>query len=745
MAANATNLFGLQYLSAVIAYSTNLSGQGPGFTNVNAGSTVTFPQPGWWSYAFPSVAQPELATINYYFAPFKYDAYYLPVVGVGGSPLPGMPEFSPTNRSPTLIAGVGSTYQVAGHAKQIILNGDQKKFGYLGQYFDKAFQIDTNGNITGNHTGILSPFGEFFPTEPGPVALATMPDLDTGQCGTGVVYAIKLALDVNHDGVIDLSFGGPDNTSPGRPFVFWCNNNYDRWDNDSIFHNQEQDDQIVASCPFTNQPTPDCNYRDQFGQRVIPCTRDLEDFARLWVCGVTDNLLLGLDSDASINLSWGDVGNPNPSNPTIDLFVAADADGGIGYLTNSTVAAQQTNQWVCSYVGRVGPGQKVELNTVQFLDVLRSGHLIWCGVSNGTGVLTLTISQGTNTLAQTSAHIQIQDIKRLYERWTVGDDPDTAPKNLAYLAREGDAPGVPPFQYSVPPAVSTPYILLVHGFNLEVWDKDRFAEAAFKRLYWQGYQGRFGQFRWPTTQQHIYNPGAFDKSEINSWSSGVGLLNLLVNLNKWYPTNVYLMAHSHGTVAAGEALRLAGTNQVANTYITMQAALDSHTYDSTTPMMPISFDTPDRYGAYYINGAACYFNGVGGAGNYINFFNPYDMVVGAIWQSDQVLKPDVGYSYHSSDDSWWDVGLILASQLRFPQNTYTIFSYCDQAHGFALGSQNNVGGPFRSGVMYNQIELDLPPYNFGAQHIYHSAEFRSDNPHRWQFWNQVLFQMGLKP
>ena len=31
------------------------------------------------------------------------------------------------------------------------------------------------------------------------------------------------------------------------------------------------------------------------------------------------------------------------------------------------------------------------------------------------------------------------------------------------------------------------------------WEKDRFAETAFKRLYWQGYQGRFGEFRWPTS------------------------------------------------------------------------------------------------------------------------------------------------------------------------------------------------------------------------------------------------------
>ena len=55
-----------------------------------------------------------------------------------------------------------------------------------------------------------------------------------------------------------------------------------------------------------------------------------------------------------------------------------------------------------------------------------------------------------------------------------------------------------PFRYANPGNANTPYILFVHGWNMETWEKDRFAETAFKRLYWQGYQGRFGEFRWPT-------------------------------------------------------------------------------------------------------------------------------------------------------------------------------------------------------------------------------------------------------
>jgi len=335
------------------------------------------------------------------------------------------------------------------------------------------------------------------------------------------------------------------------------------------------------------------------------------------------------------------------------------------------------------------------------------------------------------------------DIKQMYERWTVGDEPTVAPTNTAYLAVEGLAAGTPAFQFTPPQNTSTPYILHVHGFNLETWEKDRFAETEYKRLYWQGYQGRFGEFRWPTTLQNA-NPRAFDNSEIQAWNSAAGLLNLLTNLNSHYPGNVYLTAHSHGNVVAGEALRLAGANKIVNTYIAMQAAVDSHTYDPTRPARPVTFTTPDRYGQYYTNGASNYFNGSAGAGAYVNFFNTNDWALIVAWQPDQNSKPDLGYSYSSTDDTWWKLGLFSNTPLVFPRDTYTIYSFCDQAHSYALGMQPNVGGAFRTGTNYNQVELDAAPYNFGPQHIYHSGEFRSDNPQRWQFWYQVLVQMGLK-
>ena len=157
-------------------------------------------------------------------------------------------------------------------AKQAITNGYSGKYAYLEQYFTNAYTIDANGT---NSAGLLSPYGEFFPMVPGPAALITMPDIDSLQQGTGVVNVIKLQLDVNHDGVMDLSFGGPDNTSQARPFVFWINNDYDRVDTDILDLVQEEDDVQAASSPGTSGPTPDSDYQWAENAYAIPCKRDL--------------------------------------------------------------------------------------------------------------------------------------------------------------------------------------------------------------------------------------------------------------------------------------------------------------------------------------------------------------------------------------------------------------------------------------------------------------------------------------
>jgi hypothetical protein len=101
-----------------------------------------------------------------------------------------------------------------------------------------------------------------------------------------------------------------------------------------------------------------------------------------------------------------------------------------------------------------------------------------------------------------------------------------------------------------------------------------------------------------------------------------------------------------------------------------------------------------------------YFNRIAGAGAYINFFNPLDYALTRPWKVDQEAKPDnsiTGYpGYHYDVSSLHPNGYYTQygsgandyHNLNFPNDTYQIFSYCDEARSYALGAQANVGGVF---------------------------------------------------
>ena len=688
---------------------------------------------------------PDLQIVDYYFASqLPYFTYITNALDyspdLAAPPFPGAPSFSPTNAQPALIAPFGRPFTIAGWAKMAIANGYAGKCAYLEQYWDKAYKIGANGAPVAE-TGVLSPYGEFFPTEPGPTALVTMPDVDTGRTGTGVVNVIKLQLDVNHDGTNDLTLGGPDNTSPGQPFLFWVNNDADRPVYTQMLPLDEDQDDLETN---PRRPDYDYNYRRSYGgPRAIPCARDLEDFARLWIRGVTSNLVASLPPGSVGELSWGDKDSPSTNNPAIDFFIAQEPGGGMAYLTNGLVAGSQTNASLYPCIGTLGPGGSIIIFSNNW--ALTNLNLIWCGAKAGSGALTLTVKQGTNKIAETYAYIEIKDIKKMYERWTAGDNPKVAPTNRPYLASNGLPTNAPPFKYSTPSGTNTPYILFVHDYDLPQWKKDCYAETAFKRLYWQGYQGRFGLFRWPSDPED--SAAARRASEFSAWRSGTGLLNLLTNLNAQYPGNVYVMAHGYGTIAAGEALRLAGTNNfVVNTYVAMQGAVPAHAYSYATPraLAPSVDDhTPNRYLSYYTNatGAQPYFPNVGGADVYINYFNTNDWLLTGKWRNEQDAKPDVLRGYHWDGTNFYRYVFPNSLLLLFPADAYEIFSYCDEARCEAIGAQPSVAGAFRS---TQEVDLSAPPYNFGDLEKYHSAQFLSDAASRWKFWDAVMKSMGLK-
>jgi hypothetical protein len=547
---------------------------------------------------------------------------------------------------------------------------------------------------------------------------------------------LQLAVDADRDG--NITFDAADATSADKPYRFWVNN-----DNDGFDHG------------IDDYADLDPSGRSDADNLAISCTRDLEDYTRLWINtqGITRELL---DGTFLLALEWKDV----TDDPKIQFFQAAEPDGGARYLMDYDTAQQQfasygthVIEWAHRnvltkdnpYIFPANYWAKAGVSTNQPV-----AHLLFDAVSRGSGQLVISIykNDGLTKLAESQPLcLKLQDVKEMYERWTVGNNPNSPPATRASRVTL-------PYSYDFSVPAENNYILFVHGWNLAPWEKDAFAETAFKRLYWQGYKGRFGAFQWPTQYgfsgiiSAIVDADNFDNSEFKAWSSGTGLLGVLNALNGSYPGHVYLIAHSMGNVAAGEALRLSGSNQIVNTYVAMQAAVASHAYDPTTDVRTNDLNcygigyrshAPNYYASYYTNGAPCYFNETAGAGNYINFFNMEDYAL-AQWEVDEDFKPDAhaGFSYNSAANRFYLTG----TELDFPQHTYLIFPYCATAFCYGLGEQANVGGAFLSLGEPNQLNLDAT-FDFGNTHAGHSAEFNSDNINQTDFWNKLLDQMGL--
>ena len=476
--------------------------------------------------------------------------------------------------------------------------------------YNGAYKINTN---TAVKTGILSPnlnfaqtdsiypsrSADFTPTQTGKVIITTKPDA-SGNYGEVVVYVIDMQVDANHDRVMD----NRDLTSVDNPMVLWVNNNYDRsvYDNDdSAFY----DDDVASNNPAADSPgtpgvpTPDYKYLAGDGKTAcIPNLRDLEDYFRLWIPGLS-NMVANLPTNYTVSLQWR-----NNLGAAIHLFKASATNGGTNYLSSQSEGLNQIDFDSYPCYGDVSATKTISLDQAFASTTVPkpSDYFIFCGAAVGNDELVCQVKNPYGSVVgEASVFLNLKDIKDMYERWTVGDNPNVNPSTNAYIATN-DLPVGGSFQYPYDPSVdsSKPYILFVHGWNMQTWEKDRFAETAFKRLYWQGYQGRFGSFRWPTYYgftgsfwQALTDPRNYDNSEFIAWQSAAGLLNHVTSINSQYPGKLYILAHSMGNVVTGEALRLAGVISEANAYVASQAAITAHVYDSTvTNLLSFTYQYP---------------------------------------------------------------------------------------------------------------------------------------------------------
>ena len=240
-----------------------------------------------------------------------------------------------------------------------------------------------------------------------------------------------------------------------------------------------------------------------------------------------------------------------------------------------------------------------------------------------------------------------------------------------------------------------------------------------------------------------------------------------------------MLAHSMGNIVAGEALRLAGNDQLVNTYVASQAALPAHDYDSTVtspyllqftytyPSGPLSYlgshnygpNAPNIYGGWLTSNVAA-------VSRRINFYNQNDFALALPrWGFDQITKPDqsaFGWTYafngypHAGVQSYtpgpddippWNYFFKFSvfSSVDFDivnvlTNRYEVMAYAAPARSTALGATPIT--TFESVNLASTINPIWPPDSTGnnyTEHFWHSAEFRGDCWQEWGYWQTLLY------
>jgi len=333
----------------------------------------------------------------------------------------------------------------------------------------------------------------------------------------------------------------------------------------------------------------------------------------------------------------------------------------------------------------------------------------------------------------------MRDIKSMYEQIHIDDVSDDTPNTLTATYKTD-------VTLASDESEAKQLIVFVHGWRMGQWDYYSFSETMFKRLWWQGYQGRFASLRWRTLSHDDYwlplaDFASYNKSEFRAHQSGSAAANYLNWLRGRFPDyTISVCAHSMGNIVMMQALKadLAAGRQDIDNYVLMQAAVPAHCYDTTLPDYPpfvaaeAGSPTPDTYRGYpgAISEAL--------RGQIVNFFNTndYALATGAIlgksvcWDGNELsYKPDTLYYVTSGTNAW---------KSGFPSRLLTdpreIMSFAARPRSKAVGAQPGVGG-----VISTIYEVDLTAqFNFRSDKTEHSAEFNWNIQALWPFYHTLL-------
>ncbi|MBI2824023.1 MAG: alpha/beta hydrolase [Planctomycetia bacterium] len=351
-------------------------------------------------------------------------------------------------------------------------------------------------------------------------------------------------------------------------------------------------------------------------------------------------------------------------------------------------------------------------------------------------------------------------------------EPDIA-EFVVHLSHPSDVPVYAKYEFvdgTASEGIDYDYVLQVHGWNMSPGDKEVWGDTAYKRLYWQGFEGRFGVFNWPTyydaqgprspeVLNFTYNP-----SEFVAYRSAAALENELIELMADYDTTT-VIAHSMGNFVVGEALRLWAlanpTARLVDTYIAMPAAVPSGAYGNNQ-VQPHTEGFLDYYGAF--PGLAGYptlplfTNNITAAGKWVNIYNPADFalnvwnvnniaratnVQSTIWPYKYSFLPNLGSGFWRFSSTAGDSSLYLTNSVGgLGPNAYEILAFFAQSRTPPLGARD-----MGTGNRWQSIPLTSLGYSEsmpgGTARPNHSYEWHNDSQRTAPFWNQIIVSAGL--
>ena len=561
-----------------------------------------------------------------------------------------------------------------------------------------------------------------------------------GKTATLFAPEMIIATDVDGNGLVDFT-NRTDRTSANAPFQFWINDDADFGNDDAA------EDRDPTANPINSATAG------------IDNLRDLEDFARMQfrIDALPGNFLTNAGLQTRIYLT-NLVGSPS-----IRLFPATEVNGGIGYLTNTTTGAAQTN---ATALGVLSSSSPITLsNTIWQVNAANRFTLpmIFEGVTTGRCVIVFGLASNTGPALVTSRpfYLDLKPVTSLYEHWTVGDNTTNEWNQIPTIATRTADSAV----FGIPTTtVERDYILLVHGWRMKPWERRSFASTGFKRLWHSGYKGRYGLFSWPTdyTETDILSAVTdarnYDRSERRAWWSGWGLNWLLLNLDQIYSGQVRLVSHSMGGIVSSEALRIRGNSRrnsgpLVHSYVPSQAASVANAYDANGPEQTNLRDVPNIFSSFPRYGTnAPYFKNMKRAvgidpqtqltrtWNFHNF-QDYALTGTLVWPLNQDVKPLINQRTYYYDTKEW-IGYPFEKTYRVPEDSYVLFGYLAQSWSPALGA--SVYGSFRTGVeMGNDQNLNASPIGFTSARSDHSAQFNGTIQRRLIYWQTLRQRTGL--